>query len=72
MPAEILSRRKALSLLVVVVLAWGFTWVVSKLLLQYMTPVWAVAARSVVGTPRCWRWAWRCGALPGRSRPTSP
>lgn len=50
MPAEILSRRKALSLLVVVVLAWGFTWVVSKLLLQYMTPVWAVAARSVVGT----------------------
>ncbi|WP_241072587.1 DMT family transporter [Achromobacter xylosoxidans] len=50
MPAEILSRRNALSLLVVVVLAWGFTWVVSKLLLQYMTPVWAVAARSVVGT----------------------
>lgn len=50
MSTEILSRRKALSLLVVVVLAWGFTWVVSKLLLQYMTPIWAVAARSVAGT----------------------
>ena len=39
MSTEILSRRQALSLLVVVVLAWGFTWVVSKLLLQYMTPI---------------------------------
>lgn len=37
-------------LLAVVVLAWGFTWVVSKLLLSHMTPLWAVAARSVVGT----------------------
>lgn len=45
-----LSRHNALLLLGVVVLAWGFTWVVSKLLLQYMTPIWAVAARSAVGT----------------------
>ena len=50
MPTENLSRRHALTLLAIVVLAWGFTWVVSKLLLQYMTPIWAVAARSVVGT----------------------
>ncbi|RBL86930.1 EamA family transporter [Streptomyces cavourensis] len=50
MPAENLSRRHALTLLAIVVLAWGFTWVVSKLLLQYMTPIWAVAARSLVGT----------------------
>lgn len=50
MSTEILPRRQALSLLIVVVLAWGLTWVVSKLLLQYMTPIWAVAARSVVGT----------------------
>ncbi len=49
MSTQILPRRQALSLLVVVVLAWGFTWVVSKLLLQYMTPIWAVAARSVAG-----------------------
>ncbi len=44
-----LSRRNALLLLAVVVLAWGFTWVVSKLLLLHMTPLWAVAARSSVG-----------------------
>lgn len=50
MSTEILPRRQALSLLIVVVLAWGLTWVVSKLLLQYMTPIWAVATRSVVGT----------------------
>jgi len=50
MPSTSLSRRNALLLLGVVVLAWGFTWVVSKLLLQYMTPIWAVAARSAVGT----------------------
>ncbi|WP_326491117.1 DMT family transporter [Achromobacter deleyi] len=37
-------------LLAVVVLAWGFTWVVSKLLLLHMTPLWAVAARSMAGT----------------------
>lgn len=49
MSTQILPRRQALSLLIVVVLAWGFTWVVSKLLLQYMTPIWAVAARSVAG-----------------------
>lgn len=45
-----LSRRNALLMLGLVVLAWGFTWVVSKLLLQHMTPLWAVAARSLVGT----------------------
>ena len=63
MSKDSLSRRQALALLTVVVLAWGFTWVVSKLL-QYMTPLWAVAARSavaprpaVIGTgaaPRGW------------------
>lgn len=50
MSSTALSRRNALLLLGVVVLAWGFTWVVSKLLLQHMTPIWAVAARSMAGT----------------------
>jgi len=50
MSDAVLSRRKALSLLGVVVLAWGFTWVVNKLLLQHMTPIWAAAARSIAGT----------------------
>ncbi|KAJ8134504.1 hypothetical protein OY671_012283, partial [Metschnikowia pulcherrima] len=39
----------ASSSLVVVVSAWGFTWVVSKSSSQYSTPIWAVAARSVAG-----------------------
>lgn len=50
MSTATLTRRNALLLLAVVVLAWGFTWVVSKLLLLHMTPLWAVAARSMVGT----------------------
>lgn len=50
MSDAVLSRRNALLLLGVVVLAWGFTWVVNKLLLQYMTPIWAAAARSIAGT----------------------
>ncbi|QVQ25947.1 DMT family transporter [Achromobacter deleyi] len=50
MSTATLSRRNALLLLAVVVLAWGFTWVVSKLLLLHMTPLWAVAARSMAGT----------------------
>ncbi|CAB3650502.1 Uncharacterized inner membrane transporter yiJE [Achromobacter denitrificans] len=50
MSDAVLTRRNALLLLGVVVLAWGFTWVVNKLLLQYMTPIWAAAARSIAGT----------------------
>ncbi len=50
MSTATLSRRHALLLLGVVVLAWGFTWIVNKLLLQHMTPIWAAAARSIAGT----------------------
>ena len=49
MSTAALPRRHALLLLVVVVLAWGFTWIVNKQLLQYMTPIWAAAARTIVG-----------------------
>ncbi|MGB3437051.1 DMT family transporter [Achromobacter sp.] len=49
MSTAMLSRRHALLLLGVVVLAWGFTWIVNKQLLQYMTPIWAAAARTLVG-----------------------
>ena len=67
MSKDSLSRRQALALLTVVVLAWGFTWVVSKLL-QYMTPLWAVAARAVSAAACCY-WDWRCAG--GRCAPTS-
>ena len=41
MSADKLSRRAAISLLVVVILAWGGTWVVNKAALQYLPPIWA-------------------------------
>jgi drug/metabolite transporter (DMT)-like permease len=44
------SRRAAIVMLVVVVLAWGFAWPVNKLILLELSPVWAVALRSTVGT----------------------
>ncbi|MBO1014700.1 DMT family transporter [Achromobacter sp. SD115] len=49
MSTAALPRRHALLLLGVVVLAWGFTWIVNKQLLEYMTPIWAAAARTMVG-----------------------
>lgn len=49
MSTATLSRRHALLLLGVVVLAWGFTWIVNKQLLHYMPPIWAAAARTLVG-----------------------
>ena len=41
MSADKLSKRTAISLLVVVILAWGGTWVVNKAALQYLPPIWA-------------------------------
>ena len=32
-----------------VVLAWGFTWPVNKLILESLSPIWAVAVRSAIG-----------------------
>lgn len=48
-PTAALPQRTALLMLGVVVIAWGLTWVVNKLLLGYMTPIWAAAARTIVG-----------------------
>lgn len=41
-----LPRHVALLLFAVVVLAWGFTWPVTKLTVQDVTPLWASALRS--------------------------
>jgi drug/metabolite transporter (DMT)-like permease len=40
---------RGLALLAVVVLAWGLTWPVNKVILASLTPIWAVAIRSVIG-----------------------
>jgi len=44
------SRRFAVVMLIVVVLAWGFAWPVHKLILLQLPPIWAVALRCAVGT----------------------
>ena len=54
-----LSRRSALLLFAVIVVAWGLTWTVTKILVQDVTPLWITAIRSAiasVGSPYfCWR-----------------
>jgi drug/metabolite transporter (DMT)-like permease len=42
-------HRLGLAMLVTVVLAWGLTWPVNKLLLESLSPLWMAAVRAVVG-----------------------
>ena len=42
------QHRRALLLLLTVVLAWGTMWPVNKALLAYMPPIWSVALRTYV------------------------
>ena len=39
------TRHAALTMLIVVVLAWGFAWPVHKAILYELPPIWAVALR---------------------------
>jgi drug/metabolite transporter (DMT)-like permease len=43
------TRRLGLMLLATVVLAWGLTWPLNKVILATVPPVWAVALRTIVG-----------------------
>src|SRR6476646_4629766 len=42
------QHRRALLLLLTVVLAWGTMWPVNKALLAYMSPIWSVALRTYI------------------------
>jgi drug/metabolite transporter (DMT)-like permease len=44
------DHRDGVLLLVTVVIAWGITWPVNKLVLQSLPPLWAVAFRSAIAT----------------------
>ncbi len=44
------SRRQGVLALVTVVLAWGFTWPVNKVVLATLSPLWAVTLRSAIAT----------------------
>jgi drug/metabolite transporter (DMT)-like permease len=43
-------RREGILLLIVVVVAWGLTWPVNKVILQSLPPLWMAAVRSAVAT----------------------
>lgn len=45
-----LSRRTAILLFAVVVVAWGLNWVVTKTLVQSVSPLWTTTLRSAVAT----------------------
>lgn len=43
-----LSRRAALALFAIVVLAWGVNWTVTKVLVQGIAPLWVTATRTAI------------------------
>lgn len=45
-----LSRRGALLLFAVIVMAWGLNWTLTKTLVQSVTPLWTTAIRSGIAT----------------------
>jgi drug/metabolite transporter (DMT)-like permease len=47
---HMLSRRAALLLFAVVVVAWGSNWMVTKILVASVSPLWATAIRSAIAT----------------------
>lgn len=44
------ARRAGVAFLVVVVIAWGLTWPVNKLILEVLSPLWLMAVRSAIAT----------------------
>src|SRR6185437_7610435 len=44
-----IKRREAIVLLAVIAFAWGTSWPVTKVLLNYMPPLWTTAIRSMIG-----------------------
>lgn len=45
-----LSRRSALLLFCVIVVAWGLNWTITKTVVQSVAPLWATAIRSAIAT----------------------
>jgi drug/metabolite transporter (DMT)-like permease len=44
------TYREGIALLITVVLAWGLTWPVNKVILASLSPLWAVVLRSAIAT----------------------
>jgi drug/metabolite transporter (DMT)-like permease len=54
---------RGLGLLAIVVLAWGLTWPVNKVILASVSPIWTVAIRSVIGAAALFVLALALGSL---------
>jgi len=50
MTEHLLSRRTALLLFAVVVVAWGVNWTITKTLVQSVTPLWSTTIRTAIAT----------------------
>jgi len=44
------ARRQGIAALVIVIVAWGLTWPVNKVVLLSLSPLWAVTLRSAIAT----------------------
>jgi drug/metabolite transporter (DMT)-like permease len=49
-PADRAAHREGVVFLVIVVVAWGLTWPVNKVLLESLSPLWLMALRSAMAT----------------------
>ena len=49
-PVPSSARRQGLLALVIVIVAWGLTWPVNKVVLATLSPLWAVTLRSAIAT----------------------
>jgi len=64
MQKETLSRWISFALMCIVILAWGINWSVGKIVLDYLTPIWATALRTL---PACLA-VWMLCALTGQAK----
>jgi drug/metabolite transporter (DMT)-like permease len=67
--AERAAHREGVAFLIVVVIAWGFTWPVNKVILETLSPLWMMALRSAIATVALFAISIALGrlALPPRS-----
>jgi drug/metabolite transporter (DMT)-like permease len=66
------SRRAGLAALVTVIVCWGLTWPVNKLLLGDLSPAWMMALRSAIATLGLFAIALARGSLVVPSRADLP
>ncbi len=62
-PGERGAYREGMLFLATVVLAWGLTWPVNKVILRYMPPLWAVTLRTAIAALALVALAWLRGRL---------